>query len=359
MRSDQVRMIMNMPCRFMKSFVIRWQVTSLCNYQCDFCIQGSREAHLAAAKGESLERRKEITANLVKYIETKVSGRNTVELYLIGGEVTILKDFKEIVSAFVNCSFKGHIIIYLTTNLSREGDTYAGLCELFKGKRNRSFNISASYYREYVSPEEFTHKVDGLKGYLSKRSWANHLVSIKIASLFRLPAFLKNGANVFLTIGVPVLDDASWDLWGKFRSVYHKSAVHVNQIIIREYKTNLSDKVKERLKSAGGSTKKLRVTFSNGESRYFKNMQQLGISLEDAGGRFSPLGFRCDAGERCFSVSSDGAVWRCPVLSDSSISNKWNSLGDIKNIGSSLLSSPAVCGADHCSCNYFTTIWHD
>ena len=50
MKNAQVKKIINLPRLFMNSIVIRWQVTSLCNYQCDFCIQGSRETHLQAAK---------------------------------------------------------------------------------------------------------------------------------------------------------------------------------------------------------------------------------------------------------------------------------------------------------------------
>lgn len=39
-------------------FDIRWRVTTLCNYQCDFCIQGTREEHLRQAEGESEQLRK-------------------------------------------------------------------------------------------------------------------------------------------------------------------------------------------------------------------------------------------------------------------------------------------------------------
>ena len=356
MRSDQVRKIINIPRRFMNSVVIRWQVTSLCNYQCDFCIQGSRETHFLAAKEESIEKRNEITEDLVRYIETKVSPRTAVELYLIGGEVTILKDFREIVSRFVNCAFKGHIIIYLTTNLSRDLDYFSSLCELFKGKRNRTFNLHASYYINYISPDAFKSKVSGLSGYLSKERWQDRLVAIKLVSLPCFPTRLIKRRNVFLTIGIPVLNDDSWRLLEDFRSVYRDSAVHVNPIIIRNHETNLSESVVERLRKSGGLSRKLIVSFSGGERRRYKNIQQLGIDLEGSDGRFSPLGYYCDAGQKCFSISTNGSVWRCPVLSDLSSPVKGHLLGDIKNIDSALLSAPAVCGADHCSCNYFTTI---
>lgn len=358
MRSDQVKKIVNLPRRFMKSVVIRWQVTSLCDYQCDFCIQGSRETHILAAKGESLDKRNEITENLIRFIETKISPRTAVELYLIGGEVTILKDFRDIVSRFVNCGFKGHIIIYLTTNLSRDSDYFSSLCELFKNKRNRTFNVFASYYSNYSSPDTFRTKVSGLGRFLSKESWQSRLAAIKLVSKFLFPSRLIKKENVFMTIGIPILNDDSWLLLEDFRSVYHNSAVHVNPIIIRNYETKLSDKVTNMLRESGGLSRKLIVSFSDGTRRRYKSIQQLGIALDDLDGRFSPNGYYCDAGQRCFSVSSNGDVWRCPVLSDFSSTVKNHFLGDIKNIDSMLLPAPTICGADHCSCNYFTTIRH-
>ncbi len=358
MRSDQVKKIVNMPRRFMKSVVIRWQVTSLCNYQCEFCIQGSRETHILAAKDESLNKRNEITENLIRFIETKISPRTAVELYLIGGEVTILKDFREIVSRFVNCGFKGHIIIYLTTNLSRDSDYFSSLCELFRNKKNRTFNFFASYYSNYSSPDAFRFKVSGLSCFLSKESWQSRLFAIKLVSKFLFPSWLIKKENVFMTIGIPILNDDSWLLLEDFRSVYHNSAVHVNPIIIRNHETNLSENVIRQLKKSGRGARKVIVSFYKGVRRNYKNIQQLGIDLDDSNGRFSPLGYYCDAGQRCFSVSSNGDVWRCPALSVFSSSVRNHFLGDIKDIDSILLSAPAVCGADHCSCNYFTIIRH-
>ena len=358
MRNDQVKKIINIPRWFMNSVVIRWQVTSLCNYQCDFCIQGSRETHLLASKKESKEIREEIVGNLVRYIEEKVSPRTAVELYLIGGEVTILKDFYHVLERFVNCAFKGHIIIYLTTNYSRESSYYSSLCELFKGRKNRTFNIHASYYTDYALPEAFGSKVMALSPFLSKERWTTRLVSIRLAAMFRFMRCFVKEKNVFMTVGIPILDDGSWQLLERFKSVFQGSAVHVNPIIIRNYKTSLSNKVENRLKTSGGVSKKLLVSFFKGGRKFYKNIQQLGLALEDSDGRFSPIGYYCDAGQKCFSVSSDGAVCRCPAMSDSSVMIPGQFLGDVKNIETSLLSAPEICDAGHCSCNYFTIIRH-
>ena len=52
MKNRDIRSVENLLCdRHM--FDIRWHVTSICNYDCAFCIQGSRQTHRAQAQGES------------------------------------------------------------------------------------------------------------------------------------------------------------------------------------------------------------------------------------------------------------------------------------------------------------------
>ena len=242
MGNKQVKSIVNLSHADLRSFVIRWQVTSLCNYRCDFCVQGSREAHLEAAKVESVSIREKIADNLVNYIETKIGKEETVELYLIGGEVTILKDFPDILRKFIDCRFKGRIIVYLTTNLSMGPD----------------------------------------------------------------------------------------------------------------YNTNLSEEVRTRLAARNADVGSLLVSFIGGIKRRFMNMAQLGYYLNESDRKFHPQGYYCDAGRNCISVSADGQVWRCPVLSPPESFR----MGNIWDEGFSLLSSLAICDADHCSCSYFTKIWH-
>jgi len=176
--------------------------------------------------------------------------------------------------------------------------------------------------------------------------------------MLHFPSRLIKKENVFMTIGIPILNDDSWRLLEDFRSVYHNSAVHVNPIIIRNYKTDLSNNVIGRLKKSRSLSRKMIVTFYGGRRRRYKNIQQLGIALDDPDGRFSPYGYYCDAGQKCFSISSNGDIWRCPAMSGSSSTVKKHFLGGIKDIDSALLSAPEVCAADHCSCNYFTKIRH-
>ena len=335
MGNKQVKSIVNLSHADLRSFVIRWQITSLCNYRCDFCVQGSREAHLEAAKVESVSIREKIADNLVNYIETKIGKEETVELYLIGGEVTILKDFPDILRKFIDCRFKGRIIVYLTTNLSMGPDYFVSLCEMFRGKRGRTLKISASYYRDFTTPETFCGTVLRLSPYFPLKRWP----------------FRK---NVLFSIGIPMIDDESWHVYNEMKKAFDKLRVSVNPIMLRDYNTNLSEEVRTRLEPQNADVGSLLVSFIGGIKRRFMNMAQLGYYLNESDRKFHPQGYYCDAGRNCISVSADGQVWRCPVLSPPESFR----MGNIWDEGFSLLSSPAICDADHCSCSYFTKIWH-
>ena len=55
------------------TFIIRWNITYLCNYNCDFCIQGNKKQHIEKSKGESIEIRNKICNNLITFIEEKIN----------------------------------------------------------------------------------------------------------------------------------------------------------------------------------------------------------------------------------------------------------------------------------------------
>ena len=65
-------------------FNIRWRVTTLCNYQCAFCIQGSPEEHARQARGESAELRNSICDKIVRLVESAENHYRVVTVRLIG-----------------------------------------------------------------------------------------------------------------------------------------------------------------------------------------------------------------------------------------------------------------------------------
>ena len=85
------------------TYVIRWNMTKLCNYYCDFCIQGDKDKHIKDSIGENKEVRHEIALKIVKFIEEKINNKySNLHIYLIGGEVTILSDFRDIFKILLN-----------------------------------------------------------------------------------------------------------------------------------------------------------------------------------------------------------------------------------------------------------------
>ena len=59
-------------------YVIRWNMTKICNYYCDFCIQGNKEKHIIDSKGEK-KKRKIICEKIVKFIEKELNGKHKMK----------------------------------------------------------------------------------------------------------------------------------------------------------------------------------------------------------------------------------------------------------------------------------------
>ena len=333
----------------MNTFCIRWMVTNFCNYACDFCIQGSSETKKEAAQTESPETRRIIASKLAEWIEKNINPHQMVELYLIGGEVTALQDFAQLLSTLVNCKFKGVMFFYLTTNLSRPGRYYEDLCQQFSGRNNRFLSIGASFYRAYTTSEEFGNKLQGLQRFIVHQK---HFFPLQRLStlLFGRGLVPSHGRNLFLDAGWPILDDDSYQKYLIFKKETANSGLSVNPIIMRDYPVTLSSDVQEALKSKnhGGRT---RVTSVTGDIVYLSNIQQLGFMLDDVD-KFCPQGYVCDAGKDSFSISPDGSVMRCPSL----YPPKDFYMGNIADGSFELLNESCVCHANHCSCNYYKQI---
>ena len=266
-------------------FDIRWRMTTLCNYQCDFCIQGSREEHLRQAQGESSQLREQICRKLVELIENLKPYRG-VKVGLIGGEVTMLEDFPRILKA-ISCSrFRGEITFCLTTNFSAGSDYFRRLCDIIQGSaHDRSLHISASFYPAYTSLEAFTKKLREIDAYIRENGYHRWPAS--------LLAGRRNHRKIFLNAGIPIICDSDYDVFLKMRTAFEGSNVGIAPIIIRNYRTEISDHIARELLE--NERKKIRVTDGDGKESCFQNIQALGMALEDRES-FCPAGYLCDAG---------------------------------------------------------------
>ena len=327
------------------TFRIRYRVTALCNYSCAFCVQGSREEHIRAAREEGNRVRQEITDALVSFIETELRGYKAITIDLIGGEVTVLKQFPSIMEQLIDCDYPGNLTIHITTNLSLSKERLVEMCSLFDGKRNRFLTLSASYYRDYTTVEEFVDKIEAMaKGRVTRRR--DKLGYVMGRLRWRVPRLRE---KLQISVGFPILDDESYAEYLDFKEKYLGILAGVDPIVIRGYPVDLSNEVKERLRSSGG--RRVKVAFKDGTIAFYRNIQQVALELDDVE-RFCPDGFVCDAGIDNISIDVDGEVYRCPVIPRDEAMR----LGNIHD-GFQRLREPRLCEANHCSCNVYRHIF--
>ena len=309
---------------------IRWRITTLCNYQCDFCIQGNNRKHILQAKGESSRLSEEICDRLVCFMESQPDDRR-IKVSLIGGEVTILKSFPMLFEKLVMCDFPGSISFDLTTNFSEDAAFFCDLCDIIQSKakwKKRSLSLLTSFYPEYVTSKEFTDKL------------------IEVC-LHAKQNDLKSDDRVHFSMGVPMLRDEDYSEMLRIRSILKGYEVNVQPIIIRNYNTQLSDEVLGKIVKTRGS--ELRVTDIHEDVHFYRNIRALGAALEDKDS-FDPRGYLCDAGICNFWVDAFGNVKRCPTIGSTM------SMGNILDGSFLMLEKPDICTCDHCSCTQFGKI---
>lgn len=336
-------------------FIIRWNLTYLCNYKCDFCIQGNHILHINKSKGESIEKRKDILNHIISFIEKQLNGKyKEISLYLIGGEITFLSDFLEIVSSLINCEFDGLITIYITTNLSLSEERILKLTELFhRTSKQRRLYLNASYYKEFAQEEEFMHKVS-LLVHKQKNSLGNKLTFIKKRFKRYLEPFISSKMlvkmnKITIHVGYPISSDNDYKDYLKFVKKYKSVTHNISYILIKDYKNHISEKLKKKLFDEKKQEKNIKVTFKDGTIYYCSNNNKISLSLEGEDVFYSK-GYLCDVGLDNISISNLGVVCRCPSCKEQTV------IGNIIKEELKLPTKKIVCPAEHCNCNYYKTI---
>lgn len=341
-------------------FVIRWSLTYLCNYSCDFCIQGSKQEHIEKSKDESKETRKKICDNLIKFIETKLNKNyDYIDLYLIGGEITILEDFLEIIEKIINCKFDGLIIIKITTNLSTKKEVLENLMEIVENNKKsyREIHINASYYKEFANEEEFIDKIK----LLIKNDKVSNAISLntvfrRIKKLFKkyrrakvVTKFKNKIRKMYVSIGYPLCEDSDYDQYLKFKNKLKKVTKNIHFIIIKGYKTSISEKLKKRIVKEEKQDKNIKVTFNNNEVFYCQNNNKISLKLENEQS-FNSKGYICDVGLNNITISNKGDIARCVSCKEAT------KIGNILNWDFELPTDKIICPINKCNCSYFKVI---
>lgn len=344
------------------TFIIRWNITYLCNYSCEFCVQGNKKKHIKKSIGENQEIRSKICDNLVTFIEKKINKQyKYLKIYLIGGEVTILKDFPELLKKLVECKFEGDIKFHITTNLSAPNEVWNYLVELFskKYKYGRTLEVSASYYKEYTDETTFINKVNIL--YKKKDNSKNNILNKK--NIFKMikkilkkhPVknnIVKNMANkiqpIQVSIGYPICTDEEYEEYKEFKNKYSDNAKNINFIVIRDYKKSISEKLKKTLNNVD-ILKRIKITLDNKKVYYVSDTNKISLYLDD-GQQFNPKGYLCDAGIKNISIDVLGRVSRCASCKEQTI------IGNIKEKIPDIPAEKIVCPSNKCNCSYYNII---
>lgn len=328
------------------TFYIQWRVTSACNYQCDFCIQGDRKKHIELAKEESVGTREKVCNAIISYIEA-LKDYSSISVSLIGGEVTILKDLHSLLERLVNVRFPGDISFHITTNFSQSADYYCKMFDIFhvynRREKRRSLHLATSYYSVYVTQKEFEQKLLHVKRHIRRLCVPDYMKALLKNGLKTRPA-----QTMSLAAGFPILNDEDYEKFKNMRDSFRGKGVWVSPIYIRQYPTDIKKNTLDNLLEEQRE-KNLRVTDIYGHTKLFQNIQALGMEM-DQSDRFNPSGFLCDAGINSMWINAFGDVYRCPAIGSSM------KIGNILDGSYEGLNEMAVCTADHCSCNKFGLI---
>ena len=329
------------------TYVIRWNITKLCNYYCDFCIQGSKKLHLEESKNESKELRKEICDKLIDFIENKIDKKYShLKIDLIGGEVTILPDFYDILKRIVECKYSGKMEIKLKTNLSFDNNLVKKIKSLFR-TNNRKIIISATYYKKFTTEKNFIKKVKLFhrdKNYLFEYTSSYKKNIKKMIQDFLILIKLKNvQANTSTTINYPLIQDKDYFDYLNFRKKYQKYADRILFLSIRDYKEEISNELKERIANVDNK-KDIKVTLKDKQILYFPNTSRIEYLIDTK--HFDPYGYICDAGIHNICIDNKGKVTRCPR-------DQGNSITKAKL---DLLDNTIICPYHDCHCFYYRTI---
>ncbi len=217
MKNSDVKLIENL-FHNDDAFDVRWRVTTLCNYDCAFCIQGNRQEHLRQAKGESPRLRARICDEAIRLIEG-LDKYKAVKIFLIGGELTILDDFPMIFEKLALCDFLSETLLDMTTNFSQDADYFCRLCDIVQTKtkgKKRGLTIRTSFYPDYTTERQFTEKLRTVYEYSGRNQ--------------------RPDASVRFTVGAPILNDADYNVLLRLQSQFEDADVEVAPIFIRNYK---------------------------------------------------------------------------------------------------------------------------
>lgn len=131
---------------------LEWNTSNTCNYKCHYCFPGANEGTIPFPKIETLEILKKNFVHLFDYYLE--SGKNKIQLYLVGGEPTLWKHLPEFL-LFLKNRYQNKLIVQVSTNGYRKLDWW---------KENAKFfdHIEISVHNEFCNIDHILEVSDYL-----------------------------------------------------------------------------------------------------------------------------------------------------------------------------------------------------
>lgn len=351
----EVKTIKNLKQLKARTFVLRWNITSLCNYNCDFCIQGDREKHIRNAMGESRELRMKVSKNISGFLNRELMDNyKTVRVFLIGGEVTILQEFPEIIQDIINCGYPGTIEIYITSNMSASVEYWQRILRVlyqYSGSGVRKLHVSCSYYKAYTDIGTFSQKIKALVSYTPEQPIEKGFLR-KMRAILQQKEKAANLNLLSIGIGIPLANSEDFAIYQEMKNLFCTPGISVNPIVLRDYPIQISEEIRQEILKESYKKGNTEVEFVSGEKKIYRGIQDMAFDLNGRG-IFDPEGYFCDAGWNSITITNLGKVVRCPHTV------KLSDLGSMVTGEVDLLQKMECCISHRCACNYFQIITKD
>ena len=260
----------------LSNFLLVWQMTKWCNYNCSYCTQ-TRER--LASQEQLVDRAKKI--NILAQ-QIKSSGKY-LHLKLLGGEVTYY-NLQEVLS---NINLSNLSSIDLVTNFSRDNSYFIELFNYIKSRNSFTrFKVCASYHEEFGSLEDFVAKLRDL-----------HLRSRDIS------------------LRLSLVVDGSCDVRYVKRLLLQNPYLHIYFSLLRDkdgcISVDLSPEWRGLINSRRAKSNSVTVTTAKRESFNLPMLHSIQSSLN-----LEPdfIGYYCSAGLTYLYVDCDGVVSRANCI---------------------------------------------
>lgn len=149
-------------------FLVKWQITTQCNYRCSYCTQIQKVKNIPYTI-ELLKTRAVSLSKLFKKVPNKI------KLVLAGGEISIINELVQILDCLHSPNLS---CIEFITNFSQPLPYYENLLN-WCTQRNIELQFYTSFHEEFAKEEEFFEKINQFQKHFEKALQVECVVTSK------------------------------------------------------------------------------------------------------------------------------------------------------------------------------------